>query len=280
VLEQAAGLSAQALEAIAELERQVIAVDGGRLKLEWRTLRRRPGDRVDDLLWWEGERLVGFLGLYGFGGSLELSGMVAPYARGRGIGTCLLDAAAPLCRARGHEQSLLIVPRPSSAGRRLALRRSGVLDHSEHAMVLAGAPTSGPHDPALGLRTATLADLPRVAWLLETGFGHPAGDDLPADLDSPSARTMVVELSGAAIGTLRLTREGDAAGIYGFVIDPDWQGRGVGRDALRRACEQLRAEGAHRIGLEVAVENDRALSLYTSVGFEPVSTEDYFALPL
>jgi ribosomal protein S18 acetylase RimI-like enzyme len=91
---------------------------------------------------------------------------------------------------------------------------------------------------------------------------------------------MVVELSGAAIGTLRLTREGDAAGIYGFVIDPDWQGRGLGRDALRRACEQLRAEGAHRIGLEVAVENDRALSLYTSVGFEPVSTEDYFALPL
>jgi ribosomal protein S18 acetylase RimI-like enzyme len=30
----------------------------------------------------------------------------------------------------------------------------------------------------------------------------------------------------------------------------------------------------------VDVENDRALGLYTSVGFEPITTEDYYALPL
>jgi ribosomal protein S18 acetylase RimI-like enzyme len=30
----------------------------------------------------------------------------------------------------------------------------------------------------------------------------------------------------------------------------------------------------------VAVENDRALALYTGVGFEPVTTEDYFSLPM
>jgi hypothetical protein len=35
VLEQAAGLSSRALDAIAELERQVIEADGSRLKLEW-----------------------------------------------------------------------------------------------------------------------------------------------------------------------------------------------------------------------------------------------------
>jgi hypothetical protein len=28
------------------------------------------------------------------------------------------------------------------------------------------------------------------------------------------------------------------------------------------------------------VENDRALTLYTSVGFTPIITEDYFGLPL
>jgi ribosomal protein S18 acetylase RimI-like enzyme len=31
--------------------------------------------------------------------------------------------------------------------------------------------------------------------------------------------------------------------------------------------------------LEVTVENDRALALYTGVGFERVTTEDYFSLP-
>ena len=64
------------------------------------------------------------------------------------------------------------------------------------------------------------------------------------------------------------------------MIDPAWRGRGIGRAALGRACEQLRAEGTHRVGLEVDTENDRALTLYTSIGFTPVATEDYFALPL
>jgi ribosomal protein S18 acetylase RimI-like enzyme len=64
------------------------------------------------------------------------------------------------------------------------------------------------------------------------------------------------------------------------VIEPSLRGRGIGRAALRQACEQLRAEGAPRIGLEVDVENDHALGLYTSVGFKPVITEDYFALPV
>jgi hypothetical protein len=84
VLEQAAGLTPGDLRAVAELERQVVKADGGRLKLEWENLRSRRGDRVEDLLWWEGERLLGFLGIYTFGESPELAGMVAPDVRGRG----------------------------------------------------------------------------------------------------------------------------------------------------------------------------------------------------
>ena len=186
----------------------------------------------------------------------------------------------PLCRERGDRQPLLIVPRPSVAGKRLALHRGGVLDHSEHALVLSGEPTSGPHKPALSLRPATAADLPIVSRLLELGFGEPAPDGLADRVDSPRERTVIVELSGTAVGTLRLRRDGPEASIYGFVIDPSWQGRGIGRAALRQACEQLRADGARRVRLEVDVANDRALGLYTSIGFTPTTTEDYFALPL
>jgi Acetyltransferases len=94
-----------------------------------------------------------------------------------------------------------------------------------------------------------------------------------------TSRTLLVEIAGCAVGTLRLTREDDeVAGIYGFAVDPDWQGRGIGRDVLRRVCQQLCDEGVHRIGLEVAVDNDRALGLYTSLGFTPLTTEDYYAL--
>ncbi|HET6866470.1 MAG TPA: GNAT family N-acetyltransferase [Solirubrobacteraceae bacterium] len=280
MLELAAGLSSEALEAIAELERRVIEADGGRLKLEWGTLKDRSGDRVEDLLWWEGDRLAGFLGFYGHGSSPEWAGMVAPDARRRGIGSALLDAALSLYRDRGDPPPLLIVPRPSEAGKRLALRRGGVLDHSEHALVLSGSPTAGAHEQPVSLRPATAADLPLIARLLEVGFGWRPPDDLADRLDSPRERTAIVELDGSAVGTIRLSSDVRGGAIYGFVIEPPLRGRGIGRAALRHACEQLREEGAQRIGLEVDVENDHALGLYTSVGFTPVITEDYFSLPI
>jgi ribosomal protein S18 acetylase RimI-like enzyme len=121
-------------------------------------------------------------------------------------------------------------------------------------------------------------DIPVVARLLELGFGDPA-DDVADRLASPGEHTLVIELSGSAVGTMRVIRDGNDAAIYGFVIDPTQQGRGLGREALRRVCEELRADGVHHVRLEVAVENDRALRLYTSLGFTPVATEDYYALP-
>ncbi|MGH2856435.1 MAG: GNAT family N-acetyltransferase, partial [Solirubrobacteraceae bacterium] len=214
MLEQAAGLTTGALEAIAQLERQVVEADGGRLKLEWNNLRGRSGDRVEDLLWWEGERLLGFLGIYGFGESPELAGMVAPDARRHGIGSALLDAAVPLCRERGDQPPLLVVPRQSVAGKQLALRRDGTPDHSEHHLVLFGQPTGGPHEPQISLRPATSADVPLVVSLLEHGFGWSGPDDLCNRLQ----RTSLVELNGAVVGTLFLERnDEEEASIFGFV---------------------------------------------------------------
>ena len=275
MLHLARRLTGDDLQAVADLESRVVAEDGGRLKLEWDTLASRTGDRVEDLLWWESGQLAGFLGLYAFGGALELAGMVAPASRRRGIGTALLDAALPLCRERGMPQVLLVVPGPSVGGRGLALTYGGVLEHSEHALVLPGKPAAGPEDPRVVLRPATAADVPELSAVLAQAFGRPAtsvAERLAGE------HTLVVEHNGDCIGTMRLTRHGDEGRVYGFAVVPALQGRGIGRDVLRRACRQLRAEGATRVGLEVAVDNDRALGLYTSLGFERRTTEDYYRL--
>jgi ribosomal protein S18 acetylase RimI-like enzyme len=280
MIELARGLSDRALRELAALERRVLEVDGGRLKLEWGVLRARAGDDVEDLLWWDDDRLTGFLGLYAFGGpTVEIAGMVDPAARRRGIATRLLGAALPICRARGREQALLVTPRGSIAGREFALRRGGVLEHSEHALVLLDAPTDGPANPQVTLRRATLADVSDLTRVLDAAFGGPPSDPA-ARLAEDSSRTLVVELDGATVGTVRITRDQDTCGLYGFAVDPAWQGRGIGRDVLRRVCRELRDEGIQRIGLEVAVENDHALRLYTSLGFTQITTEDYYGLPL
>ena len=145
--------------------------------------------------------------------------------------------------------------------------------------MLLGNPAAGRNDPRVSVRAAVPADDPAISRLLEVGFGHGL-TALDGELHSEQERSLLVELDDSPIGTLRVTRHGGDAGVYGFVIDPKWQGRGIGRDVLRRVCQQCRAEGALRVGLEVAVDNDRAFGLYTSIGFTEVTTEDYYDLPM
>jgi ribosomal protein S18 acetylase RimI-like enzyme len=275
VINLSAGLSSTALDAIADLERRVVAADGGRLKLEWNALRHRSGKDVEDVLWWDGERLLGFLGIYTHSApTIELAGMVDPAARRRGIGTALLDAGLRVCQQREHASVLLVVPRTSVAGRSVAQRRGGILDHCEHALQLLGEPAEVPADPRVTVRTAVPADQQAVRELLRLGFGWE-----PPEAAGRDPNTLVVERDGQPIGTVRLILEGDRAGVYGFVIHPDHQGRGIGRDVLHRLCRTARADGATAVHLEVATDNDRALNLYTSLGFRSVITEDYYALP-
>lgn len=280
VLEPCRGLTTAALDSIADLERRVLAADGGRLKLEWGNLRSRPDDQVNDLLWWDGGTLAGFAGIYQYGGAVpEAAGMVDPAARRRGVGAALLGAVRSELATRGNAKLLLVVPRQSAGGHALAQRQGGTLDHSEHALVLVGEPADGRGDPALTMRRATVDDTEVVQQILADAFEW-TPPDLREQLEhnDGAERTLVIERDGKPVGTSRITHDGDTGGIYGFAVTPALQGKGIGRDALRRMCRLLREEGAARVGLEVAVENGRALSLYTGIGFRPVTTEDYYAL--
>jgi ribosomal protein S18 acetylase RimI-like enzyme len=259
-------LSDADLVALDDLERRVVAVDGGRLKLEKAVLRE---GRAQGLLAHDGVRLVGFLGVYRFGEATELAGAVDPAARRRGLGGALLDAA--LACASGATV-LLVVPSGSEAGQALARSRGGTPHHAEHALVLTVPPPHEPHDPRTTVRPAGPGDVEWTSRLLQSAFGHVV-DGLEPD-------SLVVAHDGVRVGTLRATRDGDTTGVYGFAVDPDRRGEGIGGDVLRRVCRQALAAGAARVALEVAVDNPHALRLYTSCGFLPVAGEDYWSLPV
>jgi GNAT superfamily N-acetyltransferase len=161
VLDLACGLSPGSLAALASLEAETVSADGGRLKLEWSTLRSRSGDDIEDVLWWDEGRLAG---LYAFGGpAVEVAGMVHPDYRRQGIGTRLLDEAIELSRGRSERQLLLVAPRTSRGARILAESSGGTLEHSEHALDLDGAVTEGPWDVSIVLRPASGADIFELA---------------------------------------------------------------------------------------------------------------------
>lgn len=271
------GLDDRARALIAALEAEVVAADGGRLKLEHGELAHRDPAQVRDALWWDGERLLGFAGLYAFSPpDAELAGMVAPPARRRGIGTALLTALRPIAAAERYPRLLLVTPSGHAAGAAFAAGHGAAPAHSEHFLVLGPTPSGPAPDPTLLLRRAAPQDAPALRSILSAAFGHPAGDVLP---DRPGDRTMVAERDGVVVATLRLSRTGPGAGgVYGFAVQPELQGQGVGRDLLARACRLLREQGCGRVTLEVETRNDGALGLYLSTGFVREAGEDYWAL--
>jgi ribosomal protein S18 acetylase RimI-like enzyme len=238
-------------------------------------LRRRSRAEVTDLLAWRERRLIGFCGLYTFGGPVEIAGAVAPDERGRGTGSLLLDAALAQARGRAVSTVLLIVPRVSRGGRRFAHAHGGTLHHSEHHLVLRRRPTGGQRRSDVRVRDLASADEPAAAAILTEAFG-PGGSGPAREPE----RFLAIDVDGATAGLLRLDRDGPRAAIYGFAVAARWRGQGIGRQALVAACERAWDAGAREITLEVEVDNEHALGLYTSEGFEPAATEDYYKIPL
>src|SRR5919206_3530695 len=83
-----------------------------------------------------------------------------------------------------------------------------------------------------------------------------------------------IEVDGALAGWLGYAEETDPdyrhAGLDIFLA-PEHQGRGLGREALRLAARWLvDARGHHRLTIDPACANERAIRAYAAVGFRPV----------
>jgi aminoglycoside 6'-N-acetyltransferase len=84
----------------------------------------------------------------------------------------------------------------------------------------------------------------------------------------------VIEHDGAVVGLAQAWEESDAdfrhAGIDLF-LSPSVHGRGLGRDAVRTLARWLVAEqGHHRITIDPALANERAIRCYEAAGFKRV----------
>lgn len=83
-----------------------------------------------------------------------------------------------------------------------------------------------------------------------------------------------IEVGGVAVGWLGVVEENEpdyrhAALDVGLGLEH--QGRGLGPEALRTAIRWLIDErGHHRVTIDPAVANERAIRAYASVGFKPV----------
>jgi ribosomal protein S18 acetylase RimI-like enzyme len=153
-----------------------------------------------------------------------------------------------------------------------------------------------PAEPTVRLRPITAEEFPAFVAVSKAGYAegieihggqtHEAAHqkaeaDFPAVLSlgpaTPGHFIFVVEANGEPVGRLWLAEREMAGGrvlyVYDVSIDPQQQGRGYGRAAMRLAEDEARARGIDRIELNVFGGNDVARGLYRSMGYVETSAQ-------
>jgi len=85
-----------------------------------------------------------------------------------------------------------------------------------------------------------------------------------------------IKRDGHIVGNIAYEmKEDDHTEITGLMVDPRYQGQGIGREALESVLNKLK--GIKRIELVTHPENEHALALYQSSGFHIESrVDDYY----
>ncbi len=285
-LHAARGLKQQQLESIAHLADICNEHDGLDLKLNWDNLRSRPSDAANDFLYSnEQGALIGYLAIFSFNPrEAEISGMVHPAYRRRGIFRRLLDAARVECKRRGIPTLLLIVEQASADGLAFVRSLPASYDHSEYKMVLDELRIPERYDATVQFRPATSADIPAMKHITVSAFDQPEDEvDWYTERilkDSPTRRFFVGMVGETVVGKIDIVFNEQEAFIYGFAVASEYQGRGYGRTILARTVQEILAHGQQYIALEVETQNERALGLYQSCGFRVTGCYQYYRLAI
>lgn len=273
------GLNSDEISAIRQLATICNQHEGLDLKLNFDLLQTRPQDQINDFLYYEDNQLIGFLALFSFNSHEgEVSGMVHPAYRRRGIFSELLAAVEQEAHHRSLPSLLLIVEQASPSGQAFAHHLPITYDHSEHKMVLEEPRLPAIADERLIFRPARADDTATLAHITAQAFNIPEQEIdwyNQNTLARSDRRFYVGELDGVVIGKIDVSVNELRALIFGFGVLASHRGRGYGRQVLARTIQEIIALGQRTIWLEVETKNNNALSLYQSCGFQQTSSYDY-----
>ena len=143
-----------------------------------------------------------------------------------------------------------------------------------------GAPPSSPagterhrrrrarRPPVRRLRPSHLSD---VLELDRLAFGDPWSNDERSLHDvttaTPHHRARVVIDNGSIVGFAITGQSGDVGYLQRLAVHPDARRCGIARDLVSDALRWARGRGARTALVNTAVDNEPALSLYSSLGF-------------
>ncbi len=269
-------LSTKQLSDIKELQKICEDGENFQLKLNWDMLQSRNENEVNDFFHYEDGKLVGFLGLYGFGNKVEVCGMVAPAYRRKGIFTHLLLEDDNGMKERKVQEILYNTPTNSESGKAFLQKISCSYSFTEYQMKWEEKELSDHKDVIL--RLATPSDIETEIQLDVQCFGFEEQDARNYNKrikQEYNEQFYMIESEGITVGKMRIAHSDGEAWIYGFAVLPQFQGKGIGRKTLTNVINKEHHNG-YSIFLEVEAENANALKLYETCGFKTYHAQDYY----
>jgi ribosomal protein S18 acetylase RimI-like enzyme len=232
-------------------------------------------DFVNEFLYYKEEELIGYLGIFSFGGEeAELTGMVHPEFRRKGIFKRLYDLAASECKRRNFKRILLVCDNKSASGLEFIKAVGAAYSFSEYEMKFLGS-YSHPDSQNITLRKALNSDAEEIARQNGVYFGVTSDIlTMPEEEEKRQRITFMIELEGKVIGKIKVNTDEGYIGAFGIL--PEYRRKGYGREALNAALKILKDNNINKASLAVAASNKNALNLYKSCGFVEESVMDYF----
>lgn len=253
-----------------------------------------PISDINEFMYFNGEDLIGYMGICNFGGisqPLEITGMVHPMYRRQGIFSKLMELVIAECSGRNAGGILALCDKKSISGQEFLKKTGAVYKFSEFEMYLNYETyLSSKKQQTFGItfRKAVNADASEINRQNVIYFGgetkenedsEDSGILLPEEEEKRGMTIYIAEKEDSVIGKVNLQMsDGGTGGIYGLGVLPEYRGRGFGRDILSLGVEKLKDAKATEVMLQVAAENETALNLYKSCGFQETSVMDYFEL--
>ena len=274
-------LTAQQLSDLEKLSADCKQVDNYTTAIYTHLLKEyRP--RACHLFYYHENQLIGFLSPYFFyDDACEITLMVAPKARRKGIATLMLQEA--LSRIQSSQLKTLIFSAPHHLNDHWLPDKGFCYQESEYQMELQ---LQGPViEPQRGLliRPATTADHSALCAIDRACFSQ-AGVETEARfhelLQAPNYQLVIAQKEQELIGKMHIAWQANNARFSDIAILPEHQGQGFAKAMLSHCINQCWVTHHPIIHLDVETTNQSALKLYTRLGFLISNAYDFWSIPI
>lgn len=268
------------LQDIDRLHQQCKQADGNAISIYKHLIEKRH-PLACNVLCYQDQTLLGYLRTYFFyTDACEVALMVHPNHRHQGIATQLFREINPLL----HKEKIvsLIFSTPSKIHETWLKNLRFTYRNSEYQMQYDRYQTSNLTIKHAVIRRANEADIPILCAIDDACFPNKKPDPetlFRSLLYTPNCELFVLLQDGEVIGKAHIFTESDRVRLTDIGILPQAQGQGLSVALVKHCINHALVRNKTKIFLDVETTNERAIKLYTKLGFIITNSLDYWITP-